>query len=178
MARREKRGAASELQVACPTSRQPRYTPGFVTRPLRVLWVALCFCPCAGFVSPCCMSPAQAALTPQLPQSIPLIATRVVFGNVRSAFEADVCILCHLLGYLSSVMHSARRWQISPLIPSHHPPWSLSSGLCKSHWQIDFPACYSTSVQEYHKQRHFQRALRQQQENRVSKQLHWTLNDT
>lgn len=171
----------AELEVACPTSRHPRCTPGFVTQPLCVRRVPLCFLPVHRFCVPtlrvtgaCCPdSPA----TLLLPQNIALITTCVLFGNVRSAFRADKCLLWHLLGLLSSVTPSARRRHTGPFVPSHRPPCSCGSGLCKSHWQLHFPACCWTSIQKYHKQRHFQRALRHKEENKVSKQLHWTPND-
>lgn len=99
----------AELEVVCCTSRYPRCTPGFVTRPLCVWQVPLCFLPMRRFGVPtlhvtsadCPGSPAALLL----PQSIALITTCIVFGNVRLVLRADV----RLLGLLSSVTLFASR---------------------------------------------------------------------
>lgn len=169
----------AELEVLCPTSKHPHGTPGFVTQPLHVQRVPLCFLLARRF----CVSmlhvtgggcPGSLAVL-LLPQSIPVIMAQVMFGNVRSAFGGNVCLLWRLLGLLSSVTPSARRQHTGRLVSAHCPPCSCGSGHCKSHWQLHFSACCWTSIQKYHKQRHFQRGLRHREEN--SKQLHWTLND-
>lgn len=112
-----------------------------------------------------------------LPQSITIVTTQVTFGNVCSVFRVDVCLLWDLLGLLSFVMPSPRRQHTGPLVSSLCPPWSYGSGFCKSHWQLNFPACCWVSIQKYQKQRHFQIAFRHQEESKVSKQLYWTLTD-
>lgn len=112
----------AELEVVCCTSRHPRCTPGFVTWPLCVRRVPLCFQPVHMFCVPTlCVSGADCPGSPAvllLPQSIALVTTRVMFGNVLSAFGADVHLLWRLLGLVSSVTSSKGDGTQVLLVPS------------------------------------------------------------
>lgn len=179
-----KHSAAGRAELLGPSSHQQISTPGIVTRPLHVPWVPLSFLPVHTFGVPVSL------VGPQLCSPCPGASPSLQHKSCSRVFpqhSRQVCNSCTAAWDFCDIFCKQTPWELpaseSPqdsdreVLLSPHP--MLVSPVAQSFAKaIGSVVCLGVAehIQKHHKHRHFQAALRYQEENKVSKQLHWTPN--